>query len=59
MESFKERVYNTDNSEYDKYNFKSLAANIDEYDLPYKLQKIRERKGINRDKYYWIITDKS
>ncbi len=59
METFKEQVYNKDSTEYDRYNFKSLAANIEEYGLPYKLEKRREKSGKNRDKYYWIITENS
>ena len=59
LESFKEQVYNKDNSSYDKYNFKSLAANIEEYNLPYQLEKHRERKGKYRDRYYWIIISRN
>ena len=58
MRIFKEMVYNQDSKEYDKYNFKSLAANIEEYGLPYKLLKHRERAGNNRNKWYWMITKK-
>lgn len=59
IEAFKDLVYNKNDKNYDKYSFKSIQANIAEYNINYELIKTRETAGINKGKYYWIIKKKS
>ena len=58
IEAFKDLVYNKNDKNYDKYSFKSIQANIAEYNINYELIKTRETAGINKGKYYWIIKKK-
>lgn len=58
ISAFKNLVYNKNDNNYDKYSFRSIQANIEEYDINYELIKERETAGTNKGKYFWIIRKK-